>query len=214
MQVAYVGIGSNLGDRWAHLSAGARRLAEAPSSGSAAVSPVYESEAHTRSDQEEAPDFLNAVLRLETDWTPLQLLDFAQMVERDRGRESSRQGASGESRRDRGEDSNEDPDRDTDAVTAPYTGSDASGDEQEWAPRSLDLDILVFGELSCRTPRLTVPHARLDERRFVLRPLVDLDPDLWIPDPFEATARSLLARCPDTHRLRRCEREISLSGSA
>lgn len=183
MQVAYVGIGSNLGDRWTHLTAGARRLAEAPTSGSATVSPVYEGAAHTRTDQEDAPDFLNAVLRLETEWTPLQLLEFAQMVEVDRGR-------------------------------APPGERDPDRDGKEWAPRPLDLDILVFGELSCRTPRLTVPHARLDERRFVLRPLVDLDPDLWIPDPFEATARTLLARCPDTHPLRRCEREISLSGSA
>lgn len=195
MQLAYVGIGSNLGNRWNHVTAGARRLAEAPTSGSAAVSPVYESAAHTRSDQAEAPDFLNAVLRLETEWTPLQLLEFAQMIEVDRGREPPE-------------------DREVDADPVRDTDEETNEDAKAWAPRPLDLDILVFGELSCRTPRLTVPHARLDERRFVLRPLVDLDPDLWIPDPFEATARSLLARCPDTHRLRRCEREISLSGSA
>jgi 2-amino-4-hydroxy-6-hydroxymethyldihydropteridine diphosphokinase len=66
-----------------------------------------------------------------------------------------------------------------------------------WAPRPLDLDLLVYGRLSCATDVLVVPHPRLAERRFVLQPLADLDPDLHVPPPFDATAGVLLACSPD-----------------
>jgi 2-amino-4-hydroxy-6-hydroxymethyldihydropteridine diphosphokinase len=49
------------------------------------------------------------------------------------------------------------------------------------APRTLDLDLLLFGQLQLRSERLTVPHPRLHERAFVLEPLVELDPDLVVP---------------------------------
>lgn len=49
------------------------------------------------------------------------------------------------------------------------------------APRTLDLDLLLFDDARIRTPRLTVPHPRLHERLFVLMPLAELDPDLEIP---------------------------------
>lgn len=49
------------------------------------------------------------------------------------------------------------------------------------APRTLDLDILLFGDRVIDTPRLTVPHPRLHERAFVLRPLAELDPALQLP---------------------------------
>jgi 2-amino-4-hydroxy-6-hydroxymethyldihydropteridine diphosphokinase len=49
------------------------------------------------------------------------------------------------------------------------------------APRTLDLDLLLYGDERIATPALTVPHPRLHERAFVLRPLLDLLPDLVIP---------------------------------
>ncbi len=49
------------------------------------------------------------------------------------------------------------------------------------APRTLDLDLLLFEKLQLRTPRLTVPHPRMHERAFVLKPLVELSPELSIP---------------------------------
>lgn len=49
------------------------------------------------------------------------------------------------------------------------------------APRTLDLDILLFGDRQISTPRLTVPHPRLHERAFVLRPLAELEPALQLP---------------------------------
>ena len=48
-------------------------------------------------------------------------------------------------------------------------------------PRTLDLDLLLYGELTCHTPGLTLPHPRLHERAFVLYPLHELAPDLVIP---------------------------------
>jgi 2-amino-4-hydroxy-6-hydroxymethyldihydropteridine diphosphokinase len=50
-----------------------------------------------------------------------------------------------------------------------------------WAPRTLDLDLLLFGELVCDTPALTLPHARLAQRAFVVRPLLELAPTLAVP---------------------------------
>jgi 2-amino-4-hydroxy-6-hydroxymethyldihydropteridine diphosphokinase len=49
------------------------------------------------------------------------------------------------------------------------------------APRVLDLDLLVYGDRTIRQPGLEVPHPRLHERAFVLRPLAELDPDLQVP---------------------------------
>ncbi len=53
--------------------------------------------------------------------------------------------------------------------------------ETRWGPRSIDLDILVWGERLIRTPELEVPHPRLAERRFALRPLIALLGDVAIP---------------------------------
>jgi len=62
------------------------------------------------------------------------------------------------------------------------------------APRTLDLDLLLYGDLILDTPRLTVPHPRMQERAFVLAPLHDLAPDLVIP---AGPVASLLADLPD-----------------
>jgi len=50
---------------------------------------------------------------------------------------------------------------------------------RHWGERSLDLDLLLYGCAQIRTPRLTVPHAHMLERSFVLYPLADLVPNLW-----------------------------------
>jgi len=49
------------------------------------------------------------------------------------------------------------------------------------APRTLDLDLLLYGELRLESPRLTVPHPRLQQRAFVLLPLLELSPGLQLP---------------------------------
>ena len=60
------------------------------------------------------------------------------------------------------------------------------------APRTLDLDILLFDQVSIDTPRLTIPHPRMHERAFVLRPLLDLNPEAILP---QGRAKDLLAAC-------------------
>ncbi len=67
-----------------------------------------------------------------------------------------------------------------------------------WQPRTLDVDILVFGELTLRGAPLTIPHPRMAERRFVLEPLFEIAPDLEIPAPFDHTVQYLLDHCNDT----------------
>lgn len=62
-----------------------------------------------------------------------------------------------------------------------------------WGARTLDLDLLLYGEQQISTANLQVPHPRLQERNFVLYPLADLSPDLHLPDGTALTR--LLANC-------------------
>ncbi len=61
------------------------------------------------------------------------------------------------------------------------------------APRTIDLDLLLFGEEQIARPGLTVPHPRMHERAFVLQPLLELDPEISIPGKGKASA--LLCAC-------------------
>ncbi|WP_210398104.1 2-amino-4-hydroxy-6-hydroxymethyldihydropteridine diphosphokinase [Motiliproteus sediminis] len=65
---------------------------------------------------------------------------------------------------------------------------------ERWGPRTLDLDILLYGNRVISTPRLTVPHSHLDQRSFVLYPLREIAPQLVLPDGRSIDA--LCARCP------------------
>jgi 2-amino-4-hydroxy-6-hydroxymethyldihydropteridine diphosphokinase len=170
MAVAYLGLGSNLGDRIEYLRASVNRLDAGEGIKVLDVSPVYESQAHVLPDQDPAPDFLNAVAKIESVPSPLLLLDRCLAVEVELGRK-------------RGED--------------------------QWLPRTIDIDILLIGDMSYSDPRLTLPHPRLHERRFVLRPLCDLDEDVWIPDPYRTTAGRLLAACEDQSRLSMVEDDLT-----
>jgi 2-amino-4-hydroxy-6-hydroxymethyldihydropteridine diphosphokinase len=62
------------------------------------------------------------------------------------------------------------------------------------APRTLDLDLLLYGTQTIDTPRLSVPHPRMHQRAFVLRPLQDLAPDLQLT---QGSFTTLLALCQD-----------------
>jgi 2-amino-4-hydroxy-6-hydroxymethyldihydropteridine diphosphokinase len=63
------------------------------------------------------------------------------------------------------------------------------------APRTLDLDLLLYGNLVLQEPRLTLPHPRMHQRAFVLQPLLELDPGVTIPG--RGRAADLLAACDD-----------------
>ena len=77
-------------------------------------------------------------------------------------------------------------------------------DRERWAPRPLDLDLLLYGDRLIRCPDLTVPHPALAERLFVLRPLADLAPSRVVPglgrtveSLLDAAPRSRIARIDD-----------------
>ena len=65
--------------------------------------------------------------------------------------------------------------------------------DNRWGPRILDLDLLLYGELTLQTPELTLPHPELHKRSFVLYPLAELAPDLIIPG--HGPVRWLRERC-------------------
>src|SRR5688500_11464320 len=138
----YLGLGSNLGDRRAHL---ARALQQLAGHGIDLVraSPIVESPALLKDD---APSdwnqpFLNLVAHCRSDASPHDVLAGLKQVERALGRE------------DRG----------------------------RWAPRPIDLDLLLYGTETIATEGLRVPHPAMAERAFVLTPLAALAPNLTIP---------------------------------
>ncbi len=136
----YLGLGSNLGDRRAHLAAGVAALGARGVTVTAASS-VYETEpVGLVLDQ---PEFLNACLRVETGLAPLDLLDAAKAVEREVGR--------------------------------------AQGGLRH-GPRVIDIDVLMLGAETFSSERLSLPHPEVSSRRFVLVPLLELDPELTLPD--------------------------------
>ncbi|MGK0498643.1 MAG: 2-amino-4-hydroxy-6-hydroxymethyldihydropteridine diphosphokinase [Oceanicoccus sp.] len=53
---------------------------------------------------------------------------------------------------------------------------------ERWGPRTLDLDLLLYGQQQIDLEQLTVPHPRIGDRNFVLQPLADIDADLALPD--------------------------------
>jgi len=138
---AYIGLGSNLGEREATLREALTRLGELDGVAVVAVSSFRETDPVGNVDQ---PRFVNAAAALETSLRPRELLERLLDVERALGRDR--------------------------AV------------EERWGPRTLDLDLLLYGGESIDEPGLEVPHPRLAERAFVLEPLLELDPDLRLPD--------------------------------
>jgi len=74
---------------------------------------------------------------------------------------------------------------------------------RKWGPRTLDIDIVLYGELDFSDGVLSIPHPRFTERRFVLVPLVELAPLLVPPGCNGLTVRQLLAQCPDKSAVRR-----------
>jgi 2-amino-4-hydroxy-6-hydroxymethyldihydropteridine diphosphokinase len=69
------------------------------------------------------------------------------------------------------------------------------------APRTLDLDILLYGDLSVNQEDLIIPHPRMAERKFVLEPLAQIAPDVMHP-LLKKSIRSLLEACPDSSKVR------------
>ncbi len=73
--------------------------------------------------------------------------------------------------------------------------------EQRWGPRTLDLDLILYGDMTCSEPGLVVPHPRMHLRRFVLEPLAEIAPG-WLVPGIGMTAGELFMRVTDGSRLR------------
>ncbi|MDX6466827.1 MAG: 2-amino-4-hydroxy-6-hydroxymethyldihydropteridine diphosphokinase [Gaiellaceae bacterium] len=140
MPRAYIGLGSNLGDRERTLQGAVEALGAEDGVEVAALSTLSDTDPVGFLDQ---PRFLNGVAALDTTLGARELLSLLLEVERRFGR--SREGV-------------------------PAQG-----------PRTLDLDLLLYGDLVLAEPGLQVPHPRLHERAFVLEPLAELAPGLEIP---------------------------------
>lgn len=132
---AYLALGSNLGDRFAHLQRAVDGLAADARVVVRAVSPVYET-APVGGPEQDA--YLNAVVVVDTDLDPSPLLDLVQRLERDAARVRT----------------------------------------VRWGPRTLDVDVLLYGDVALHDERLTIPHPRMWERGFVMVPLADVAPDV------------------------------------
>ena len=147
---AYVGLGANLDDPVQQVRRACDELGTIPSSRVLGRSPLYRSAPLGPPDQ---PDYINAVVALETTLAPLALLAALRAIEQQHGRRR---------------------------------------DGTRWGPRTLDLDVLLYGDLVQTTAELTLPHPGLHERVFVLYPLHDVAPELEVPG--RGSVRSLRAR--------------------
>lgn len=137
---AYLGLGSNVGDRLANLRA-ARAALDVGEIAVTASSSVYETA--PQGEVLDQGDFLNACVAVETELEPEALLDECKRVESELGR----------------------------AAGGPRHG-----------PRAIDVDLLLVVGREHRSERLNVPHRDILARRFVLVPLIELEPELALPD--------------------------------
>ena len=137
---AYIGLGSNLGDRERTIRRSLELLSQEPAVDVVGVSSLRETDPV---DYVEQPRFLNGACAIETGFRPTELLERMQSIENTLGR--------------------------------------TRGDQQ-FGPRIIDLDLLLYGNKVIDSPALTLPHPRLVVRRFVLEPLFELNPQLTLPD--------------------------------
>jgi len=129
--IAYIGLGSNIGDREENLRAAVAALGRTKGVRLGPCSNIYETDPVGVVAQ---PPFLNMAVRIGTSLAPESLLDACLDIERSLGRVR----------------------------------------DMRWGPRTIDLDVLLYGDAAMHTPRLTVPHPRMHERPFVLIPLLEV----------------------------------------
>ena len=157
--IAFVGLGSNLGERETLIRLALDDLGRLPQTQLERVSSLYDTEPVGEVEQ---PNFLNAVAQIDTELPPRQLLWNLQLIERRLGRTPGRR----------------------------------------WGPRTMDLDLLLYGGEVVDEPELQVPHPELSRRAFVLVPLIELDPHRVHPVSGEKLA-TLLSRLETGPRVRR-----------
>jgi 2-amino-4-hydroxy-6-hydroxymethyldihydropteridine diphosphokinase len=136
--IAYLSIGSNVGNRLDFFERAIRLLNQDDNMYVEKWSSLYETEPVGYTNQ---ATFLNAVIKIQTALTPEQLLVVCQNIEQQLGRKR----------------------------------------EIRWGPRTLDLDILLYNHENIETETLLIPHPRMQERAFVLVPLLELEPAIMLP---------------------------------
>ncbi|HTR97675.1 MAG TPA: 2-amino-4-hydroxy-6-hydroxymethyldihydropteridine diphosphokinase [Candidatus Acidoferrales bacterium] len=135
---AFIGLGSNLGERETLIRQALEALAALPETEMVRASSLYDTEPVGDVEQ---PNYLNAVAQIDTELAPNQLLWNLLLIEKRLGRERTRR----------------------------------------WGPRTIDLDLLLYGDEIIEEDELRVPHPELVRRGFVLVPLVELEPTLVHP---------------------------------
>ncbi len=161
---AYVGLGSNLESPRRQIASALDALAALPGTAVQSCSSLYRTAPVGYAGQ---PDFVNAVVCLQTALGPRQLLDALLEIECEQGR----------------------------------TRSVRNG------PRTLDLDLLLHGDVRVDEPGLQVPHPRLAERAFVLVPLAEIAPALVLPDG--GTVSELARTLAGTQRIEKIDDAVA-----
>ena len=125
----------------------------------------------------EGEDFLNAVAHLQTDMAPESVMQELLSIERDLGR---RRGTSG-------------------SQTEQSTESEnAQSKDRQYSSRTIDLDLLAYGDVVLAGPELTLPHPRIQNRLFVLQPFLDVAPH-WQHPVLDLSLNELRERCADSN---------------
>ena len=137
--IAYLSIGSNMGDRLKTFEAAFNLLSEHPQVQLESCSSLYETDPVGYTEQD---CFLNAVFKVQTNLEPEELLKTCMEIERELGRKR----------------------------------------EKRWGPRTLDLDILLYNHENIETENLSIPHPRMHERSFVMIPLMEIAPEISLPN--------------------------------
>ena len=138
MTIAYIGLGSNMESPKQQIKSAIKSIAEIPEIQVLKASSLYKSKPVGPRGQN---DYINAVIKIETEFMPLELLDYMQDIENQHGRIR----------------------------------------KERWGPRTLDLDILIFGKEIIQDKNLTIPHSEIEKRPFVLVPLAEIDSNCLIP---------------------------------
>lgn len=134
----FLGLGSNINDRLKYLDTAASLIGSCSNIETVSVSSVYETEPWGIKEQD---SFLNRVMKVNTSFTPEELLDFIKEAEKKTGRK----------------------------------------ERQKWYEREIDIDILFFGTTILENDTFAIPHKEVQNRRFVLIPMCELDGDFVHP---------------------------------
>ncbi len=168
---AYIGLGTNLGDRLANLRKATELIRELPDTRVTRHSSLYESEPHGRARNW----FVNSVVEIQTTLDPNELLKALQKIEITMGRKK------------------------TDAKPA-KKDSGKKGDKDKAVSRVIDLDIILYAGEIVDERKLKIPHPELANRKFVLLPLSELTP-AYVHPSGGRTVSQMLVGCKDDKKI-------------